>query len=168
MSILDILKQYTTPGAAQGDVHSHFDTVAQQASPGELSSGIAAAMRSNATPSFGDTIGGLFGNSNPDQRAGILNQLVKSIGPGALASVGGGVLGKILGSGGAQAPISPAQAAQVSPSDVSAIAAHAEQHDGSIIDRVSGFYAQHPTLIKTLGAAALAATMSHMGRQQTA
>jgi hypothetical protein len=51
MGILDILKQYSNPGTTPaGDVAGHFDAVAQQASPQDLGSGIAAALRSGATP----------------------------------------------------------------------------------------------------------------------
>jgi hypothetical protein len=46
MGILDILKQYSNPGRTPaGDVVGHFDSVAQQASPQDLGSGIAAALR---------------------------------------------------------------------------------------------------------------------------
>jgi hypothetical protein len=49
---------------------------------------------------------------------------------------------------------------------VSTIATHAEQQDDSIVDRLSSFYAQHPTLVKTLGVLALSAVMSHMNQQR--
>lgn len=166
MGLLDILKQYANPSSSPaGDANAHFDTVAQQAPTKDLGSGIAAAMRSDATPSFGQTVGGLFGRSNPDQQAGVLNQLIQAIGPAALSTAGGGVLGKLLGAAGAAGTVTPAQASQVSATDVSAIAAHAEQKDGSIVDKLGGFYAQHPTLVKSLGVAALGVVMSHMGRQ---
>jgi hypothetical protein len=79
-------------------------------------------------------------------------------------------LGRILGPGavGPTTSITPTQAAQVSPADLSAIAATAHQQDGSIVDRLGSFYAQHPTLVKTLGVAALGAVMSHMNSQQRA
>jgi hypothetical protein len=79
-------------------------------------------------------------------------------------------LGRILGSGaaGPTTSITPAQAAQVSPSDLSAIVATAHQQDASIVDRLGSFYAQHPTLVKSLGVAALGAVMSHMSNQQRA
>ena len=77
------------------------------------------------------------------------------------------MLGRILGAGGsAAAPITPEQAAQVSPADVGAIAAHAEQHDATIVDQIGAFYAQQPTLAKTLGAAALTMVLSYMSSQQ--
>ena len=94
----------------------HFDEVAQQASPQELGNGVAAAFRSDATPPFGQMIGSLFGQSNPQQRAGILNQLVQVLGSGALSSVAGGALGRVLGGTGNATPtITPEQAQQISP-----------------------------------------------------
>jgi hypothetical protein len=164
MGLLDVLKQYSQPGAQPtGDVFGHFDTVAQQATTAQLGSGIAAAMRSDATPAFGQTIGNLFGQSNPDQKAGLLNEIMRSLGPAGVATAGG-ALGRILG-GAKAAPISPSEAAQVSPTELSTLATNAQQHDGSIVDRLGTFYAQHPTLVKTLGVAALGAVMSHMSQR---
>ena len=103
MGILDILKQYSNPGTTpSGDVVGHFDSVAQQASPQDLGSGIAAALRSDATPAFGQAIGSLFGQSNPNQKAGVLNEILQTLGPAGLATAGGGILGRILGTGAAR------------------------------------------------------------------
>jgi len=171
MGILDILKQYADPSGVEPDrVGGHFDEVAQQSNPNELGNGVAAAFRSDATPPFGQMVGDLFGRSDPQQRAGILNQILRTVGPGVLASLGGGVLGRALGGAGAPAnaapTITPAQASQISPADAAAIAAHAEQHDGSIVDKAGEFYAQHPALVKSLGAAALAIVLGRMHSQR--
>ena len=40
--------------------------------------------------------------------------------------------------------------------------AQAEQHDPSIVDRISEIYAQHPKHVKTLGAAAMTIALSHL------
>ena len=54
MGLLDVLQQYSNPATAPtGNVHEHFDQVAQQASPQQLGNGVAAAFRSDATPPFG-------------------------------------------------------------------------------------------------------------------
>jgi hypothetical protein len=167
MGIWDILKQYAEPGAKpSGDVFGHFDSVAQQATPKQLGGGIAAALRSDATPGLGQVLGTLFGQSNPAQKAGLLTEIMHTLGPAATATAGGGILARILGGSapGSSTPITPAQAAQVSPSDLSTLAATAQQHDDSIVDRLGTYYAQHPTLVKTLGVAALGAVMSHMSR----
>ncbi len=170
MGLLDILKQYADPNSVQPDrVGGHFDEVAQQSNPNDLGDGVAAAFRSDATPPFGQMVGDLFGRSDPQQRAGILNQILQSVGPSVLAGLGGGVVGRVLGGarGSRQrlttAPtITPAQASQISPADAAAIAARAEQHDGSIVDKAGAFYAQHPALVKSLGAAALAIVLGRM------
>ncbi|MEJ7618375.1 MAG: hypothetical protein WKF30_15740 [Pyrinomonadaceae bacterium] len=47
------------------------------------------------------------------------------------------------------------------------IAAEAEQRDPSIVDRVSDLYAEHPTLIKTLGGAALAVILAKLAKDHS-
>ena len=54
------------------------------------------------------------------------------------------------------------KASQVSAAQASEIAAHAEQQHPGIVDAVSGFYAQHAGLIKTLGGAALMVALAKM------
>jgi hypothetical protein len=168
MGFLDILQQYANPATAPqtDNVHEHFDQVAREASPQDLGNGVAAAFRSDATPPFGQMIGSLFGQSNPQQRAGILNQLVQVLGSGALSQVAGGALGRVLGGGNAAPTITPEQAQQISPADAATIAEHAEKKDPSILDRAGEFYAQHPQLVKGLGAAALAIALGRMHGNQ--
>ena len=157
MGLLDILQQITGAGGNPAD---HFDRVAEQASPDELGRGLAAAMRSDETPPFGSMIGQMFGQSSPTQQAGVLNQILGSLGPAALSGLAGGALGRILGPGTTQ--VTPEQASQLSPTQVTEIAAHAEQAQPGIVDQVSQFYAQHSGLIKTLGGAVLVATLAKM------
>ena len=166
MGLLDILQQYANPSAGGPATASHFEQAAQQVSPQDLGNSIAAAFRSDATPAFGQMIGDLFAKSDPSQRAGILNQIVQSVGgAGGLASMASGVLGRVLGPA-AAAPtppqITPEQASQVSPADAGALATHAQQQDGSIVDMAASFYAQHPALVKSLGASALAIALGHL------
>lgn len=165
----DLLSQFVGGGNA-AVAPDHFQQVAQNASPDLLSQGLSAMFHSDQTPPFGQMAGQLFGQANPNQQAGMLNQLLASMGPSVLASLvggaGGGGLGAILGqltqSGGAAAPITPAQASQLTPEQVQVIASHAEQHSPGIIDKMSGFYAEHPGLIKTLGGAALSIALAKM------
>ena len=169
MGILDILQQYSDPARASTDrVNEHFDEVARQSNPRDLGNGVAAAFRSDSTPPFGQMIGDLFGRSDPQQRAGILNQIIRSVGAGGLGSIAGGVLGRVLGGAGGTAPatITPEQASQVSPADASVLAEHAEKKDPTIMDRAGEFYAQHPDLVKGLGAAALAIALGRMHGSQ--
>lgn len=169
MGLMDILNQYTGQAQARPDTESHFDTAATQASPGALGGALASMFRSDATPAFGQTMGSLFNHSNPQQQAGALNQILQTVGPSVLGAAGG-VLGRILGSGGstpagATPTITPEQASQLSPAQMQEIATHAEQHDPTIVDRMGSFYAEHPTLVKSLGATALAFALGSLHRQ---
>jgi hypothetical protein len=156
MGLLDVLQQALDGGNAE----QHFDQAAQQASPGDLGAGLAAAMRSDQTPPFGDMVGQLFGQSNGAQQAGMLNQILASLGPAAAGAIGGGALSRVLQPG--QTQITPEQASQLSPDEVAQIAAHAEQQRPGIVDEVSHFYAQHAGLIKVLGGTALMVALAKM------
>lgn len=172
----NLLQQYL--GGAQGgsqnpaQVESDFHQVAQNAPPDALGSGVAAALRSDQTPPFGQMIGQLFGNGNPQQRAGMLNQLVAGLSPALLGTLGAG-LGRLGGGGdshggaGTSSPaaITPDQAQQIDPSQVQQIAEQAAQHDPSVIDRMGDFYSAHPTLVKTIGSAGLAIAMSKIAER---
>ncbi len=173
----NLLQQYIGgAGSPPGNVNDHFDAAAQNASPDLLSQGLSALFRSSETPPFGQLAGQLFGQSNPTQQAGMLNQLIAGMGPGVLASLiggagGGSGLGAILGQltgGGSNASVSPAQASTLTPDQVQVIAAHAEQHNPGIVDTLSSFYAEHPTLVKTLGSAALSIALAKMAQHSRA
>jgi hypothetical protein len=113
-------------------------------------------------------LGGLFDKSNGDQKAGILNQLLSSAGPGVLSQLagGGGGLAALLAGGASK--LTPDQAQKVSPDVVQQLAAHAEKSDPSVIDKASAFYSDHPALIKTLGGAALTIAMAKMAEKHAA
>jgi len=167
MQLTDIVNRYAASPQPQPDTPAHFDEATRATSTESLGGALSSMFRSNSTPPFAELVGKLFGQSSAEQRAGVLNHLVQSLGPAA-TTVGGGILGKLLGgqAAGASPPnITPAQASQISPGDVAQVAAHAEQQNPSVVDRAGHFYAQHPTLVKTLGAAALAVTLGHMRKQ---
>ena len=64
----------------------HFQQVAQAASPRMVSQGLAEAFRSDQTPPFAQMVAQLFSQANPQQQAGMLNQLLSSLSPAALAA----------------------------------------------------------------------------------
>ena len=158
MGLMDILQQYAQrPTSTETD----FDEVAPQVPPDVLGSGVAQAFRSDQTPPFGNMVSQLFGNSNPQQRAGLLTQLLASVGPALLGRLASGALAR-FGQGGNTAPVTPDAAAQVTPDEVREIAAEAEKKDPSVLDRIGGFYGQHPDLVKGLGGAALAIALGQI------
>jgi hypothetical protein len=166
----DILQQYSGVGASQAPstVQDDFDQLTQVAPTGTVADGLASAFRSDQTPPFGQMISQLFGQSNGQQRAGILNTLISTLGPTLVAQLMArkGVSGLAGLLGGGRSEITPEEAQQVPPEAVQEIAAQAEKQDPSIIDTLSGFYAEHPTLVKTLGSAALAITLATIAQRQ--
>ena len=168
MSLFDIVKtleQYSGAGAGNPppNVHQDFEQVAQSAPQPQLAAGLSEAFRSSQTPPFGQMLGTLFSQSNGQQQAGILNHLLGSLGPAAAGAGALGGLSSLLGSG---TQVTPQQAQQVQPEAVQQLAEQAQRNNPSIIDEAGGFYAQHPTLIKALGAGSLAMIMSHMSQNQ--
>ena len=175
--ISNILQQYGGARAAQAPdtVDDDFDQFARAAPRSAVADGLAGAFRSDQTPPFGNMLGQLFGQSGGHERASILNTLLAAVGPTVISQVlqrsggggGGGALGPLAGIlGGGQREITPEQAAQVSPEAITEVAAAAEQRDPSVIDRISEVYAEHPTLIKTLGGAALAVALAKVAERQ--
>jgi hypothetical protein len=165
-----ILQQYSGAQADQppDTVDDDFSRLAQTAPQSAVADGLAEAFRSNQTPAFGQMVSQLFSNANGQQRAGILNTLISALGPTIAAQIfsqsGLSGLAGLLGAG--QRELTPEQATQVSPEAVREIAEHAESKDPSIIDRASNFYAEHPTLVKTLGAAALTIALAKLAERQ--
>jgi hypothetical protein len=163
-----LLQQYAGAAQAPSTVHDDFDQLSQAVPESEVADGLAAAFRSDQTPAFGNMVAQLFGQSNGTQRAGILNTLISVLGPSVIANMlnrgGASGLAGIL-SGGAN-EVTPQQAEQVPPEAVQQIAAQAEKQDPSIIDTISGFYAQHPTLVKTLGGLALTIALAKIAQNQ--
>ena len=174
-----------TPVTTIRTANDDFDQVAQQAPPTVVSQGVAEAFRSDRTPPFPNMLGQMFGQSDPNTRAGILNQLIAVAGPallsGALSRGGGmgsgmsggigGLLGGLLGGGGGfsqstTSQITPEQASQVPPEAVEELAREAQQRDPDVISRVSDFAAQNPALVKGLGAVAVGIALKHLAGQK--
>jgi len=162
-AVSDVLQRYSGQGggtaSAPEDPHNDYKQVAQAAPQDVLAGGISQAFQSDQTPPFPEMTANLFGRSDPTQRAGLLNRLLSSLGPGALGGVPGlGGLAGLLGGG----AVTPQQASQISPQQVQEIAAHAERKNPSVVDQVSSFYAQHPQVMQAVGGLALTIALQHM------
>ena len=142
------------------DVDARFDEVAQHASPDELGAGVAEALRSDQTPPMGEMVSQLFGRSSAGQQAGMLNQILSTLGPVVAGALANGALGRILRPG--QTEVTPEQAKQISPREVTEIVNHAEKERPDVADELGRFYAQHSGLIKTLGSTALLIALAKM------
>jgi hypothetical protein len=160
-----ILSQYVnaSPQAPPPGVEDHYRQVAGSAPGPQIAGALAEAFRSQSTPPFGQMVRTLFSNSNGEQRAGILNQLLQAAGPQLLAS---GALSSLAGllRGGRQT-VTPDEASRVEPETVQQLAEHAEKQTPSVVDRVSEYYSRYPTLVTALGAGSLALILSHISRK---
>jgi hypothetical protein len=167
-TINDIVNRYSgAPGgaaSAPSDPHSDYSEVAQAAPKEVMADALAKTFRSDQTPSFPEMLSNLFRESDPNQRAGLLNQIIRRIGPAALMSIPG--LRGLAGAAGQRQNVTPEQANQISPEQVQQVAAHAERSDPSIVDHVSNFYAQHPGVVKALGGAAIAIALRHISQRR--
>jgi len=161
MGVLESIGGLIGGNASGADLHAEFDRTAREVPHSTLAESVAHAFNSDKTPPFQEMLSGLFGHSDPNQKAGVLNQLLAALGPGVAARVLGsaGVPAGVAGAlqGGA---VTPQQAQQVPPEAVEVLAKEAAKKDPSIVDQAAGFYAQHPTLVKAIGVGALAMIMS--------
>lgn len=163
----NLLQQYMGGANANPDrAADDFDQVANTAPRAQVAQGVTAALRSDQTPPFPQMVSQMFGQSDPNQRAGMLNQLIGGLGPGLLGSIAGGALGNIFGGGSnnAQPHVTPEQAAKMTPEQVQEIAAKAENENPGIVDRMGDFYAENPTLVKAIGGAALAIVLGQVAQ----
>jgi len=168
-----LLQQYANP---QGDqphttAEQDYDEIAKHAPREELASGLSEAFRSPQTQPFPNMLGQLFANSNPGMKSSILNTLLATVGPQVLSSLmagqagGGGGLLSQFGLGG-RSQVDPQVAEQIPPAVVEEMAEHAQKQDPNVIDQISDFYAQHPAVVKGLGAAALVIALNHLSKQK--
>src|SRR5215472_12204049 len=88
-----ILQRYSGGGggtaSAPADAHQDFQQVAQKVPQDVATAGVEQAFLSDQTPPFPQMVSQMFGHANPNQRAGLLNRLLGSLGPGALAGIPG-------------------------------------------------------------------------------
>jgi hypothetical protein len=156
MGLMDMLTQ--AMGGSGGT--QQFNQIAQNAPTDVLAKGLSEAFSSDQTPAIGNMVGQLFGQSNSAQQAGVLNQLIAALGPGVMAGLAGGVLGRVMSPG--QTQITPEQASQITPQQVQDVVNHANEIHPGVADQLGQFYAQHRGLINTLGGIAATVAMMKM------
>ena len=159
-----LLKQFTGNNPATAE---QFEQLTQGMPTSSIAGGLAEVFRSVETPPFAQLAAQLFSNGNGQQQASVLNTLLAALGPSLLSKFAGNntssPLASLLQSG--QTAVSVEQAATVKPEEVQALAEEAEKHDSSVIDKLSHVYAEHPELIKSLGAAALTIAAAYIAKQ---
>lgn len=171
MSLVDILSQYAESALPKPDTEQHYDAAVKSASPDTVAAGLSDTFRSDRTPPFADMVAQLFQSSNPAQRAGVLNQLLQTVGPAVFGSLAGKVFGQgaPVPAAGAQpgtpTSLTPEQAQQVTPEQVREIATQAQERDPTIVDQLGSFYGRHPDLVKGIGASVLAVLLGKLAKR---
>jgi hypothetical protein len=169
MAVLDdvkeLLRQYGGGGTPTGDAAAHFQQVAESVDSGTLANGIAAAMRSDETPPFAQLVSQLFASGSGTQKSAMLDTLLSAVPPELRAQ-----LSTLIPGLGTPATGTAATTAEgISPDTIQKLAAHVEQRNAGIVDRMSTLYAQHPALVRTLGSTAMMIAMRAIaGRGKTA
>jgi hypothetical protein len=158
MAVLDdvkeLLGQYAAGAAPKGDASAHFQQVAQSVDSSTLAGGIAEALRSDKTPPFAQMVSQLFASGSGEQKTAMLDTLLSAIPANQRSKIASMIPG--LGASEEQGMPRPDS---VSANDVQKLAQHAETQNPTIVDKMSELYAAHPTLVKTLGAGAMAIAM---------
>ena len=149
-------------GAVPQSTRDQFHDVVQSAPADSLVHGLEAAFESDQTPEFGDMVAQLFGHASPDQKSGIVNRLLAGLGPAAMAVLSQLGLHGLAKEAGDAPNVTSDQAAQLTPGQVEQLATHAQDANPGIVQSMSRFYAQHPVLVKTLGAAAMAIVLGKL------
>ncbi|AXK72186.1 hypothetical protein DWG18_07750 [Lysobacter sp. TY2-98] len=146
-----LAQQLSTHGNAPvpPEARQQVEQIVQQAPPQALSAGLQDAFNSDQTPPFAQMVGQLFGHANEQQKSGILGALLGGLGGASHPVV-------------QQAGIDPNAPARATPQQVEQIAQQAQQQNPGIVGQMSQFYAQHPTLVKSLGGMALAVMLGRM------
>ena len=145
-----VLEQAKSGGGSEQDLQAAYDHVSQNTPPQAVRDGLAEAFRSDQTPAFSQMVSNLFGRSDSSQKAGLLNTLLAILLPNERSEA----IGETA------ATVTPDEAQRIPPHRVEALATKAESKDPSIVDQAASFYAQHPGLVKGLGAAALAVILA--------
>ena len=169
MGMLGGILQQAQGGQTPPDLHEHMDTAANAIPPGDLSGILSQVFNSSETPAFSQMLGGLFGQSSGGTQASVLNGLLAAAGPAVLGSLmSGGALSGLAGMLGGSHPrqLSPAEAAQVSPEEVTELAKHVEKENPGIVDKMSEIYAAHPTMVKALGTGAMMLALRKISEMQ--
>lgn len=160
MGLLDTLTQIVNAASQNSQPQQQQVEELQQAPADVLSQGLREAFDSKDTPSIGNLVGQMFGQSSNQQQAGLINQIIQALGPAAATALAGGVLQKVLKPGSDQ--VEAADVAQLSADEVTSVVNEAQAQCPELSQQLSEFYSQHSGLIKALGGVALLAAAIKM------
>jgi hypothetical protein len=173
MGLLDVLARYQSrPNPPPPNVLDDFDRVSNELTADDLAPGLEDAFNDDDTPPFEEMVGQLYERSDDDMRAGLMNEIVNSLGGGQALATGaagglfGGVLGDLIRRRQGREAITARDMHNVPAREIERAAAAAKGQNPNIVQTISRFYARHPRLVQGLGQAAISILMSGMARRR--
>ena len=122
-----------------------------------------AAISAEELESVPTIIASAFGKLNLERRARLLGRLLGSVGPLALAVVGGGAFAKYLGNARwSEVPISFEDAARATSNQVYDLVRYVQQSNPHLVDRLLSALSQDGMTMTALGASIAAITIKHL------
>lgn len=143
----DILERYADwqrGEPAPPEVAQDFERVAGVLPAEVLGDALEDAFRAEETPAFEEMVADLYAHSDGRQRAALLDTVLRELGT--------------------DSHFSPEEAGQVNARDVQELVGYAAHEHPDLVHRLSEFYARAPSLVKTLGADALAIALTRLAR----
>ena len=164
MRTLEDLGRLASGRISESQIYEIYDETIREVPRTTLAEGLSEAFRSDQTPPFEKMVTGLYRQSNPAQRAGLINQILATLGAaGAAEALPSGWMrsfpGVLRG-----VRVTPEQATQVPPEEVEVLARKAANQSPRVLEKAADFYAHHPVLVRGIGAGALALLMSRISR----
>jgi hypothetical protein len=159
-SIGGLLNQYISGNGAANteEAHDHYDQVQSAVPTGILGSSIGSALKSLAVQQVEQHILNSASQMSPEQRGGLMQSLLNGL------TSSGGDVSSILSQLGINQSVAD-NPQDASPEDVAALAAHTHQNNPDVFQRAMEFYAEHPTLVKAMGAAAVSAIIYEIAKR---
>ena len=161
MSLFDqlggVLSSITGGNLNEQELHPNYDQIANTVPQSTLGSVIGPALQALGAGQAQQGIANSAQQMNAEQRGGLMQQLMGGFGNSGVN------VGSLLGQLGINQSVAN-NPQSATPEEVSALAAHAQANNPGVFQEAMGFYSQHPTLVKALGAAAITQIATHLGR----
>ena len=160
MSLLDqlsgVLSNVMGGNLSDQQAGEHYDQIHNSVPQNQLAAAIGPALASLGGGQVQQSVTNSATQMDPQQRGNMMQTLLEGLG-------GGGNLGGLL----SQLGISPSVQTDpqtASPDDLGKLAAHAQANNPDVFHEAMSFYSAHPTLVKALGAAAIAGIARHLSK----
>ena len=160
MSLLDqlsgVLSNVMGGNLSEQQAGEHYDQIHGTVPQNQLGAVIGPALASLGGSQVQQSVTNSAAQMDSQQRGNMMQTLLGGLG-------GTGNLGGIL----SQLGISPSvqhDPQSASPDDLGKLAAHAQENNPDVFHQAMSFYSAHPTLVKALGAAAIAGIARHLSK----